>query len=231
MVEKDWKIISVGGSIIIPKTGFDLPFLKNFRELILKFVRNGERFILIVGGGATARQYQQTASSLSDLTIEELDWIGIGATIMNANFIKYLFKDFAYKDVITNPLKKVRTDRPIIVGAGWKPGCSTDQDAVLLAKTYKVKEVINLSNIGYVYDKDPNVYKAARVIEQIDWTTFRRDVVGSEWEAGKNAPFDPIASQTAEKLGLKVSILQGTKLDQVEKAINGEKFEGTVIEP
>ena len=42
--------------------------------------------------------------------------------------------------------KKVKTNRPIIVAAGYKPGCSTDYDAVLLAKTYSAKELFNFSN-------------------------------------------------------------------------------------
>ena len=57
------------------------------------------------------------------------------------------------------------------------------------------------------FDKDPNKFKNAKKITEIDWKTFRRDIVGYEWIPGKNAPFDPTASGTAEKLGLKVSIL------------------------
>jgi uridylate kinase len=53
-----YTIISVGGSIVIPKTGFDPAFLKEFRALILKEVKKGRRFILTIGGGATCRQYQ-----------------------------------------------------------------------------------------------------------------------------------------------------------------------------
>jgi uridylate kinase len=50
------KIISVGGSIVIPKTGFDIPFLKKFRQLIINEVKRGSRFILVIGGGATGRR-------------------------------------------------------------------------------------------------------------------------------------------------------------------------------
>lgn len=222
------KIVSVGGSIIIPKTGFNILFLKKFRKLILDRVKKGDKFILVIGGGGTARQYQDAARGVINMNNEDLDWVGIHTTIFNAQFVRMLFKDYAYKNVVTNPTKKVKTNKPIIIASGWKPGCSTDKDAVLLAKTYGAKEVINLSNIEYVYDKDPNKYKNAKKIVETDWKSFRK-IVGNKWDPGLSAPFDPIASREAEKLGLKVSILQGTNLKEVNRVLKGNKFKGTVI--
>ena len=198
------KILSVGGSIVIQKSGFDIPFLKKFKKLIVDEVARGERFILVIGGGGTARSYQDAGRSMGIKDNTVLDWIGIDATIMNAKLVQKLFGELAYKEVITDPRKKVKTTKPVIIAAGWKPGMSTDADGVLLAKTYEVKDLMNLSNIAYVYDKDPNKYKNAKKIEQIDWKTFRKEVVGDTWTPGKSAPFDPIASKKAEKLKLKL---------------------------
>lgn len=229
MAQNNFKIISVGGSIIIPKTGFDIPFLKKFRSLILSEIKKGSRFILVIGGGSTCRLYQDGARQVADLSDIDLDWIGIHSTVFNAHFVKMLFKDVAYSDVLTNPTKKFKTSKSLIIASGWKPGCSTDKDAVLLAKTYGAKEMINLSNIEYVYDKDPNKFKDAQKIERIDWKTFRKDIVGSTWDPGKSAPFDPIASKEAEKLKLMVKILKGTDLEEVKKVLSGKKFQGTTI--
>ncbi len=225
------KIISVGGSIIIPKSGFDLAFLKKFRTLIVNRVKRGERFILVVGGGSICREYQTAAKVLQSMTNEDLDWLGIYSTIYNAQFVRFLFKDYAYKEVVTDPTKKITTKAPVIVAGGWKPGWSTDNVAVLLAKTYGAGEVINLSNIEYVYDKDPKQYPEAKPIELIDWSEFRESIVGSIWTPGHSAPFDPIASRAAERQKLKVSILLGTDLTEVGKALGGKRFKGTVIEP
>lgn len=224
------KIISVGGSIIVPKGGFDIEFLKKFRDLILTHAERGMRFLLIIGGGATARSYQETAKSVRKITNEELDWLGIYATIMNAYFVQTLFGEITgMGNVLTNPTKSIRGKRPIMVAGGWKPGCSTDMDAVLFAKQLKAKELINLSNIPQVYTKDPRVDKDAKAISSIDWKTFRKDIVGDTWEPGKNVPFDPVASKLAEKLKMTVSILKGTDLEQVENAILGRPFFGTTI--
>lgn len=226
---RERKILSVGGSIIIPKTGFNIPFLQEFRQMILDFVEQGEQFILVVGGGATCRVYQDAAGQVRDFTNEDLDWIGIYTTIFNANFVRMLFKEHAYEEVIRNPEEKIETDKPIIVGAGYEPGHSTDTDAVLLAKTYGAKHLLNLSNITHVYDKDPSVFDDAKKIENIDWATFRKDIVGEEWTPGFNAPFDPIASRIAQEEEMTVSILQGTNLPEVKNAIAGEAFIGTYI--
>ncbi|PIT86234.1 MAG: UMP kinase [Candidatus Magasanikbacteria bacterium CG10_big_fil_rev_8_21_14_0_10_43_6] len=225
------KILSVGGSIIIPKTGFDIFFLKKFRSLILERVKKGDKFILVVGGGATCRVYQDAARKVTSMGKDDLDWIGIHSTVFNAQFVRMLFKDYAHHEVIQDPRKKITTKKPIIIAAGWKPGCSTDNDAVLLAKTFGVKELLNLSNIEYVYDKDPNIYKNAKPIAEIDWKTLRKQIVGNTWDPGKSAPFDPIASKTAQKLGLHVSILKGTDLKELKKALEGKDFIGTKIRP
>jgi uridylate kinase len=222
------RIISVGGSIIVPKTGFDVEFLKKFRQLILEEVKKGNKFVLIIGGGAVCRQYQGVLKEIVEMSNLDLDTVGIAATVYNANFVRLLFKDYAYEKVIQNPNSKIKADKPIIVAAGWKPGCSTDMDAVLHAKARGAVELLNLSNIDFVYDKDPNTHPDAKKLENISWAEIRR-IVGNKWVAGANAPFDPIASKMAQKLNLKVSIIRGTNLEQVRKALNNEKFIGTVI--
>jgi len=229
-MKNDYKIISVGGSIVYGKKGFDIKFLKAFRKLILKQVKHGHKFILVVGGGDICRQYQQTAKKVAPVTEVDIEWLGIQSTILNAHFLRYLFKGYVYSEVVTEPNHKVKTNKPIICAAGWKPGWSTDTDAVYLAKAYGAKELINLSNIEYVYTKDPKKYKTAKKIKAIDWPTFRRKIVGYKWAPGKNAPFDSEASRLAQKWGLIVRILKGTELREVEKVLLGKKFKGTTIQ-
>ncbi|MFH0857856.1 MAG: UMP kinase [Candidatus Magasanikbacteria bacterium] len=228
---KQMKVLSVGGSIIIPRTGIDPVFLKKFRAMILEQVKKGDRFVLIIGGGATARNYQDGLRNTVKVENEELDWLGIQATVLNAFFVKQLFGDLAYKEVLSNPNTKIKTQKPIIIASGWKPGCSTDYDAVLFAKNFGAGEVLNLSNIEYVYDIDPKVFPEAKKIEEITWKEFRKNIVGDVWSPGSNYPFDPIASKKAEQLKLRVGILQGTNLKEVKNALGGKKFKGTIIHP
>jgi len=221
-------VISLGGSIIAPKEGvIDYAFLKKFRALILDFIRRGYRFVIVCGGGKPARVYQTAAEKVVKIAVEDLDWLGIHSTRLNAHLIRTIFRDEANPEINKNPTKVLPLKKSILVAAGWKPGFSTDYDAVMLAWKYGAKEVINLSNVEMVYDKDPRKFKAARPFKTLSWREFRR-IVGNKWVPGANLPFDPVASQLAQKIGLKVIILRG--LANFKKYLNGRKFRGTIIE-
>lgn len=221
-------VLSLGGSLIAPKEGFDLQFLKGFKSLILKFVKKGCHFIIVCGGGQTARSYQAIARQLGELTAEDIDWIGIHATRLNAHFLRTIFRKWAHPIVVKDPTRKLQWTEPILIGSGWKPGWSTDYDAVKLAELYGAKVVLNLSNIEYVYDKDPRKFKNAKKLTKVSWADFRK-IVGDKWNPGANLPFDPVASAEAEKAGLRVVVMKGNNLKEVEKAALGQKFKGTLI--
>ena len=224
-----YKVLSVGGSIIIPKTGFDVVFLKKFRAVILDRVKKGDKFVLVVGGGATCRQYQNAAKEAFKISQTQLDWLGIYSTWFNAEFVRLMFGDYAYGKVINSPHKRIKTNKPLIISQGYKPGWSSDYTAILLTKTYGAKTMINLTNVDYVYDKDPNVFPDAKKIEKISWKDFRKNIVGYKWVPGANVPFDPIASGMAEKNKLTVKIVNGKNLGEVKRVLEGKKFKGTVI--
>jgi uridylate kinase len=220
-------VISLGGSLIVPDE-IDASWIRNFKRLIEKYVVKGHRFILISGGGKTARKYQNAAKEIAGLTGDDLDWLGIHATRINAHLIRTIFRALANPKVVKDPTEKIRFSEKILVAAGWKPGFSTDYDAVLLAKNFKVKKIINLSNIEYVYDKDPKKFADARIIRNISWKEFRK-IVGNKWDPGLNAPFDPIASKEAQKLGIEVAIMNGKNLENIENYLNEKRFIGTTI--
>lgn len=227
----DTIIISLGGSLIVPDE-INRRFLKNFKELIIKNLRgnNNRRFFIITGGGRTARNYQKAAGSIGELTRDDLDWLGIHSTRLNAHLIRTVFRREAHKKIITNPKEhKEPFNEKIMVAAGWRPGFSTDYIAVCLAKKYEVKTIINMSNIDYAFDRDPRVHSDAKIIKNISWRDFRK-IVGSKWDPGLNLPFDPVASRLAEKLKLKVLILNGNNLKNLDKCLKGNGFKGTVVE-
>ena len=225
MRKKERVIISVGGSIVVPETP-DAKFLKGLRKLI-KSYSNKFRFVLIIGGGKTCRHYHKAAKGVINMKDIDLDWLGIHTTWLNAYLVKTIFKDIAYKDVIINPTKKINFDKVAVAG-GWRPGCSTDYDAVLLARNVGAKTVINMTNVDYLHDKDPRKYKTAKKIENISWKGFRK-IVGDKWNPGMNAPFDPIASKMAQRLDMRL-VLLGNKLDNLKKYLDGKKFKGSVVE-
>ena len=222
-------VVSVGGSLIIPDE-VDTTFLSHFKELSKALVEDGKRLFLIAGGGKTARRYQAGLSGVREATNEDLDWIGIHATRLNAQLLKNIFGELAHEEVVLDPHDATRSDSPITVGAGWKPGCSTDYDAVLMAETVQASTIINLSNIDYVYNKDPKQYDDAEKIVETTWPAFR-DLLPGEWDPGLNAPFDPVAAEQAEADGLEVALLNGENPDNIRQYIQGNDYIGTVIRP
>jgi uridylate kinase len=228
MTKKKTTVISLGGSLIVPEGGIDTAFVRKFRALINRRARAQRRFVLVTGGGTVCRQYQRAASKVRKMTLQDLDWLGIHVTRLNAQFMRLMFGDKAHKDIVTDPTAPIRVSKPVVIGAGWKPGCSTDYDAVLLAKRFGADTLINLTNTDYVYDSDPRRNKSARPIREISWKEYRK-MFGTKWVPGLNSPFDPIAAGMAQRLGLKVLILNGRKLKNLEAALDGKKFTGTVI--
>lgn len=217
-------VISLGGSLLVPDQ-IDVDFLKKFKSLILSPGKKN-KFIITIGGGKTARRYQQAARDLG-VKNEALDWLGIKATHLNALLVNKVFGSAAHPKIIADPRKKV-SFKKILIAAGWKPGFSTDYDAVMLAQTYGVKTVINITNVEYLHDKDPRQYKNTQIIKQTNWKTFRK-IVGHKWSPGLNAVFDPIAAQLAQKLKLKLYLI-GPDLKNLDSLLKNQKFKGSIIQ-
>lgn len=232
MAYSDRIVLSIGGSLIVPNGGIDTKFLIKLNKFIRNQLakNNNRQFFLVIGGGQIARHYRDAGEDVikHKLTKDDLDWLGVHATRLNAQLLRTIFRDIAHPFIIKHYEIIRKVSEPVVVAAGWKPGWSTDFDAVLLCDDYNVKEVVNLSNIKKVYDKDPNKFKNAKPIDEMNWKDFRK-LVGDKWVPGMHAPFDPVAAQKAEELGVKVVVLSGHDFKNLENYFNDKNFEGTVI--
>ena len=104
-------VISLGGSIIVPDA-VDVAFLARFDQAIRAYLAQDEerKLILVCGGGAPARVYQQAMKTLNEHTPgEALDWLGIKATHLNAQLVKTLFGELASNEVVTDPTAHMRS--------------------------------------------------------------------------------------------------------------------------
>ncbi len=225
-------VISVGGSLIFPNDAINIRFLSEFTATIKEFVNEGYSFGLVTGGGQLTRHYQNVVKELNpSVTSETMDEVGIVPTKLNATAIIAILGEIAYPEVIPNPtdIPKNAKQFKVMVTAGWKPGASTDYDAVLLAFSLGVKTVINLSNIDYVYDSDPRKNKDAKPRKTMSWTEFENLYQG-EWKPGLNLPFDPIAAKFAKENSMKVIVCNGNDSKNLKDIIKGREFKGTVIQ-
>lgn len=228
--KREYVVVSVGGSLLVPQ-GIDTAFIASFRELVLRKVGEGLNFYIVAGGGRLSRDYQDAAKRIrgeNGLPREDMDWLGIHSTRLNAHLLRTVFIEHAQARIIKNPTGRFRGKEPIVIGAGWKPGWSTDYCAVMAAKALGAKRVVNLSNIDHVYTADPRLYPDATKLELVSWSEFR-SLIPAEWDPGLSAPFDPVAAREAEALGLEVAIMNGAMLPEFENYLDGRPFVGTVI--
>lgn len=232
-MQKDKIVISLGGSLIVPNGGIDVAFLTKFNDFIRKQLaaHKGRQFFIVSGGGATSRHYIDAGREVvgHELTHDDLDWLGIHTTKLNAHLIRTIFRDIAHPYVLKHYEIIRKVTEPVVVASGWKPGWSTDFCAVMICEDYNVKVIVNMSNIDMAYDSDPKTNPTAKPIKKINWREFRK-IVGNKWIPGMNMPFDPIASKKAEELGLKVVILKGDNFENFEHYFKGRNFVGTTIE-
>jgi uridylate kinase len=224
------KVVSLGGSIVAPEQP-DILFIRGFAASARLWLVDdpARRLIIVVGGGGPARAWQKAyRDSVDSPDPDAQDWIGIMATRLNAQLVRSLFLDLCPHDVVTDPTSVSVFGGRVLVASGWKPGFSTDYDAVMLAERFQAEVVVNLSNIAKVYTADPKVDPSAKPIDAISWKDFRA-MVGDEWTPGKNVPFDPIASRRAQELGLRVVCAGGRDLPNIEAILEDRPFVGTTI--
>jgi uridylate kinase len=82
--------------------------------------------------------------------------------------------------------------------------------------------------MDYVYDSDPKKNINAKKITEIGWQDYRK-LIPETWNPGLSSPFDPIASQKAQELGLEVIVMNGRPIDNLTNFLNNKNFKGTVI--
>ncbi|HWP69159.1 MAG TPA: UMP kinase [Rectinemataceae bacterium] len=229
-------VLSLGGSIIAPPEGPDLAFIVEFRQHLESWLKldADRRIILVVGGGSPARSYQNAYREFgrrlgkADANNDALDWIGIAATRLNARFVQAAMGELCTDEIVTDPSATFSFSGKVLVASGWKPGFSSDYDAVYLGERFGARKVLNLSNIAKVYTADPKTDPRATPLDAISWANFRA-MVGSTWTPGANLPFDPIASARAEAAGISVICAAGKDIDNIFRILNDEPFTGTTI--
>ena len=83
-------VLSLGGSIVAPGD-IDVDFINSFKEAITSYLEEdvSRKLIIVTGGGAPARIYQNALKQIQDSPDHLLlDDIGIAATRLNAALIR-----------------------------------------------------------------------------------------------------------------------------------------------
>jgi len=221
-------VLSLGGSLIAPASGPDIAYLGAVKSFLLNQIKHGRRFLVVAGGGQTARAYLSAARALGQSSNTQLDWLGIAATRLNAELLKNIFRPVCAEEIITDPTAPLGSRKNLLIAGGWKPGASTDHVAVRLAENISARIIINLSNIDYVFDQDPKRSAAAKPLANLAWPELT-GLIGKKWRPGANLPFDPIAAQRAAAKKMTAIIANGRDFKNLADILDGKKFISTII--
>lgn len=229
-----WLVIDLGGSLV---AGFkiNVHFLKKLSVYVAK--ERSRRFFIVVGGGKTARSYQQALRSVGKVDDQSLDRVGIAATLLNAELVRasiaHRIPALVYPSVIADFDERVPARwRVFVCGGIGKGGWSTDYVSLRWAKRLGAKQVVRMSDVKFVWSADPQ-HPHARPLERLTWDEYMdvyRDTQSTlAWRPGLNMPIDPIAATFGRRNHLTVLVI-GDNVASLKKVIKGEKFQGTVIQ-
>ncbi len=222
-------VFDLGGSIVNPgKLSAD--FLQRFKELVIHDVKEGKTFGITVGGGTPTRVYQSFLRENFPVNNDDLDWVGIRFTRVNAELVRIMFKEYAYPMILESPeaLLEYPNRYKIFIFSGWKPGWSTDYVAVLVAKRFNVKRIFSLTNIKGVHPVENGALLDGSIIPRLSWVEYEK-MIAKEWIPGMRVPFDPVATKEAQREGIEVVILEGKRLLNLKNALDKKSFLGTII--
>lgn len=223
-------VIKIGGSVL-QSTPFEIN--TSFLKLLEIFKSYDDRVFIINGGGPLCRVLQNVLRSIGITDSDKLDLMGIKVNNMYAEFVRMLLpEDQTYPNIIItkddiNTAKKDVNKFKYFIGGAESPGHSSDYDATIFADAFGSDKVLRITNVDYLYDKDPKTYSDAQVIKHISWDSYLQ-MFDSVFVPGGSYPFDPVASRFARDHKIKVFL---TSIENIirKNNISFDEFDGTVI--
>jgi uridylate kinase len=221
-------VLSVGGSVFIgekPKT----TIIAKFCETINVLIDEGYAFVLVIGGGKTARQYQVSAKTLGANNFE-LDEVGIMATKINALLFTYNIHT-AWKDVLSDikMARKTLSFGRIPIFAGTIPGQTTDAVAASIAE-YLNCDFVNLSNVNGIYASDPNKVVGTKMFTELTHTKMVSLLKASASKPGAHTFIDPMAANILSRSKIRSFFINGSDLENFKSLVRGQDYKGTIVQ-
>lgn len=232
MSKKKVIVISLGGSLIVPNK-IDYEFLNQFKKILEKNKRK-YKFVVVCGGGSTARTYIKGLEN-EKLNPKKKEYfqslLGISATRINARFLTYFFREDA-NEGIPHDMKQIkgllRKNDYVFCGAlRYAKNQTSDSTSAKLAKYFKT-QFINLTNVKGLYDKNPKKFRSAKFIPEISHKEFLKMAKAIEFKPGQHFALDQTAAKVIKKYNITTYIV-GEDMKQLDNLLNHKHFIGTRI--
>lgn len=227
-MKKEVLVISVGGSVIIPKDKAD-DFLLQLRKVLKKHYST-HKFVLVCGGGSVARAYINILSK-EHKNHKEQSTAGIRATRMNAELVMQVFGKEANAK-LPSDMKSVKSElhknSVVVCGAlRYADHQTSDTTAAKLA-AYLKSDFVNLTNVPGLYTSDPRIHKDAKLITNITWKEFENKSHLIKFKPGEHFVLDQKAATLIKKHKIPTAII-GKNAKNLDAYLKNKKWKGTRI--
>ena len=208
----------------------DYAYIRRFADFATKLAKT-HQVVIVVGGGKTARRAIATAKEQGANQVE-CDYAGIDASRENAKMLIDALDGNANNEVPHDFIsaKKEFDGGKIIVMGGTEPGHSTDAVAIIMGEYIDANIIFKITDVDGIYDKDPQKFGDAKRYKFLSLDKLQEMVLGLSQEAGKYELVDVVGVKILQRSGIRCIALSGHDFKNIEKAINGSKFIGTIIQ-
>lgn len=220
-------VVRIGGSVVASPINTKL--ISEYADLIRAFKARGFEVVVVVGGGALAREFIKIAKDLS-LDMQAQDEIAISCSRLFAQlFLKRLGEVGCSKVAITlDDAAQCLSEGKVVVMGGLKPGITTDTVAALVAERVNADLLVKGTDQDGVYDKDPRKHADAVKLDQLGFKDLSKVFEENVHKAGIHQIIDPEAVKVLKRKRLKLIVVNGFKPENILAAIEG-KIIGTTI--
>ncbi|MFO1533872.1 MAG: UMP kinase, partial [Thermoplasmatota archaeon] len=105
-----------------------------------------------------------------------------------------------------------------------------DYVAVELAVEGKCTRFVDATNVDGVYTRDPAKHRDAKFLGELDFENLLGIIEEREWStAGAPGVIDGPATVLLAREGIPTSVVKGTDLENLGKAVAGKPFHGTHV--
>jgi len=221
-------VIKIGGSLLFTENKeLNREKIQNFCQIFKKMNYSGSH-VIICGGGIIAREYIDTVRSFHGS--EALcDTFGIDLSRINSRLLVSSFGDFAYPLVPKSieELSLALLFGKIIVMGGLQPGQSTTSVALEVAEFMQVEELVILTDVKGIFNKDPKKFDDAKLFKNLTYGELQEIIIKSSGDkqaaAGEYRIFDAVSLQILKRSKIKVRVMSGKDLKDFENYWKGDE--------
>jgi len=220
-------VVRIGGSVVANPINTEL--IAKYGDMIVLLKEQDHEIVVVVGGGALARQFIGFAKSL-ELDMIAQDEVAISCSRLFAQlFLKKLggYGDSRVSTTLEEVVECLNRGRVGVMG-GLKPGITTDTVATLVAEKIGADMLLKGSDQIGIYNKDPRKHPDAVKLDHLSFEELSEVFEQNQHKAGIHQIIDPEAVKILKAKRIKTVVVNGFDPKNIVAATQGKKV-GTLI--